>query len=119
MQVRCLQFEDRIGRSCGRPDGGILKKILVDVRFHRLGVTDGRHAADREAGDGAHELRLGATDGFACILADALLVDAVRAARQNQDWLARLLPPEDQRLDDLTELTPGAVRVDSVCSITV
>jgi len=82
-------------------------------------MPQGRHAADREAGHCAHEIGVGTADRFAGVLADALLIDAVRAAGQDQDRLARILPFEDQRLDDLAELAPGAVRVDSVCSITV
>ena len=57
-------------------------------RFPFLEVTKGRYASDREAGHGSHKIGVCPADGFARVLADALLVDAVRAAGQDKDRLA-------------------------------
>ena len=40
-----------------------LKQVLVDQRGDRPGVPDGRHAADGEAGRGAHEVGIGLLSG--------------------------------------------------------
>ena len=88
-------------------------------------MTHRGDAPNRETRHGAHEIGVGAPDGFARVLADSFLVDAVRAAGQDENRFVGLLPFEDQRLDDLAELTAGAVcrflrgARDSACSITV
>lgn len=72
-------------------------------------MTDGRHAADGEARDGAREIGVCFADGFARVCADTFFVHAVRAAGEDEDRLVRSLAFEDQRLHDLTEFATRAV----------
>src|SRR5439155_1035316 len=76
--------EDRARVACGRPDLLPLHEVLVDQRRDRLCVADGRHAADREPGAGAHERGVGLRDRLGEQLADLHLVHPVRAARQSR-----------------------------------
>jgi len=109
LQIFGVQLEDCVRRPRRRPDGFELQEILIEIRFHVLHVTERRHASDREAGHGSHEIGVCPPDGFAGIFADEFFIHAVGAAGEHEDRFARVLPFEDERLDDLAKVASRAV----------
>ncbi len=61
-----------------------------------------------KSGRGANEFRVRAPDGFACVLADAVLVYAVGAAGKDENRLAGNLAAKDERFDYLSDLAADA-----------
>lgn len=109
LKLHRRQLEDRIGRPGGGPDRGILQQVLVQVGFDGLGVADRWNTSDGESGRLPDEGCVGAPDGFAGILTDPLLVDAIGTAGQDQDRFPAHLPPEYERLNDLTQAASDPV----------
>src|SRR5688572_24685748 len=100
-QIRRSEAEDGVGRPRRRPDLVKLVEVLVNEYAHRAGMADRRDAANRKAGGGAYELRVGAADLVADCGLQLLLVDPVDAARDHQHRLVGVPGAEDHRLGDL------------------
>ena len=87
---------DGVWRSGGREDLRVGEEVGVEVGCHRRVMTDGRNAADRIAGDRAHEICIGPVEGFSDDGSHLDRVDTVAARDEEQDRTSRILAAEDQ-----------------------
>ena len=100
-QLARVHAEEAVGVARGRPDARVVEQLLVEE--DRQVVPERRHAADREAGGGAHLVGLGLADlGHVERVGDLLHVHAVPPGRHAHDGVA--VRHEHDRLRDLSLL---------------
>lgn len=72
-------------RCPGRgPDRFEVEKISIDESLERIGVSDGRHTSDGEAGRGSNELGIGNGNVGLQVLRHGLFIYAVGATRDDE-----------------------------------
>lgn len=105
-QVLWLQLEHAVRMPGGSPDLVKARQAFIDEGQYRLGVAQGRHAADGKAGGLAHKGRIGAAQRLAGATeqrGDFGFVHPAVTSRDDQHCSAFGQAPKDDAFGDLPD----------------
>ena len=106
-QLLGVHREDVTGSSGSRPDGVVIEQCRIEERPNGVHVAQRWNPADGEPGDLSNLVDVRTIASIsACGPRQSLGVDAVLATRKRENEF--VIHTEDQRLDDLTYLTPNS-----------